>query len=128
MAVLLPRSEVRLPLAELLGGLGFSWCSVFDRRVLYLSLGVIFVHIADVGAGGTAFWAASNCSAGDWRLPKEVPRLPWKRVGVQRGLRDPRERGCNGLYRRKWKCGRLPPRERKCGMSLPKEWMRKGFP
>jgi len=47
-----------------LGDWGFGWCSVFNRRVFYLSLGVIFVHVADVGAGGTDFWAASNCSAG----------------------------------------------------------------
>ena len=47
-----------------LGDWGFCWCSIFSRCVLYLSLGVIFVHIADVGAGGTALWVASNCSAG----------------------------------------------------------------
>ena len=46
------------------GDRGFCWCGVFSRRVLYLNLGVIFVHIADVRAGGTAFWVASNCSAG----------------------------------------------------------------
>ena len=25
-------------------------------------------------------------------------------MGAQRGLRDPRERGCMGLHRQKWKC------------------------
>ena len=66
------------------GDRGFCWCGVFSRRVLYLSLGVIFVHIADVGAGGTDFWAASNCSAGIG--------------GFRRRFRDSRGSGweCNG--------------------------------
>ena len=62
-----------------MGDWGFGWCSIFSRRALYLSLGVIFVHIADIGAGGAAFWIASNCSAGIG--------------GLQRRFRDSMEAG-----------------------------------
>jgi len=128
MAVLLPRSEVRLPLAELLGGLGIRLVQRFRQaRPLPQPRGYFRPH-SGRRSGRDSLLGSIQLFRGDWRLPKEVPRLPWKRVGVQRGLRDPRERGCNGLDRQKWKCGRLPPRERKCGMPLPKEWMRKGFP
>jgi len=128
MAVLLPRSEVWLLLAELLGGLGILLVQRFQQaRPLPQSWGYFRPH-----SGRRSGWDSPLGSIqlfrGDWQPPKKVPRLPWKWVGAQRGLRDPRERGCMGLHQQKWKCGRLPPRERRCGMPLPKEWMRKGFP
>jgi len=127
MAVLLPRSEVWLPLAELLGGLGILLVQHFQQaRPLPQSRGYFHPH-SRRWSGWDSPLGSIQLFRREWQLPKEVPRLPWKRVGVQRGLRDPWERGCNGLDRRKWKCGRLPLQERKRGMPLPKERMRKGF-
>jgi len=117
-AVLLPRPEVRLPLAELLGGLGIRLVQRFQQaRPLPQSRGYFRPH-SGRRSGWDSLLGSIQLFRGDWRPPKGVPQLPWKRVGAQRGLRDPWEWGCNGLHRR----------ERKCGMPLPKEWMRKGFP
>jgi len=86
VAVLLPRPEVWLPLAELLGGLGIWLVQRFSRRVLYLSLRVIFVHIADVRAGGTAFWVASNCSAGIGGLRRAPVEAGGSATGTARSV------------------------------------------
>jgi len=78
---------------------GTGWCSVFSRRALYLSLGVIFVHIADIGAGGAAFWVASNCSAGIGGLQKrfhDSHGSGWEHNGDCEICRNGAAMGCIG--------------------------------
>jgi len=86
VAVLLPRLEVRLPLAELLGGLGIRLVQRFQQaRPLPQSRGYFRPH-SGRRSGWDSLLGSIQLFRGNWQPPKEVPQLPWKRVGVQRGL------------------------------------------
>ena len=73
MAVLLPRSEVWLPLAELLGGLGILLVQRFQQaHPLPQSWGYFRPHSGH-RSGWDSLLGSIQLSRGDWRPRKEVP-------------------------------------------------------